>query len=228
MIGILEGPSVAGVVRKTFPTEVYSYVIRQFALSYIAYQAGCEVYFPEIRRLLKDISIQLAAVYIGRYLGTFFIAWGIRGLLPFTSGITDESCIFSQQALLASLICISSPSAIIALIFEFRAKGALTKIALGITVLLDIVCVIIFSIVIKVTYVMCPQTKGEVLTFEPAIIGMLIATILLGVAMGVVLGIIIILLLTWPMERDAVVGGHAPPTPLWITVSFLFFIFIFF
>ena len=52
-------------------------------------------------------------------------------------------------------IYVYSPGALIAIIFETKAKGPCSSISVGVTVLLDVLVVIIYSIVLAVTNGIC-------------------------------------------------------------------------
>ncbi len=141
--GVVAGPFVLGI----FSSESLDSLrfIQEFALAFIAFAAGSELYLPELRGKLRSIGWVTASLVITTLiLGTgaifFMSSW-----IPFMSSMdtVDRAAI---AFLAASIMIARSPSVAIAVINELRAKGPFTQIALGVTVISDVVVIFMFAL----------------------------------------------------------------------------------
>ncbi|PID86112.1 MAG: potassium transporter TrkA [Chloroflexi bacterium] len=145
--GVVSGPFVLGI----FSSESLDSLrfIEEFALAFIAFAAGSELYLPELRGKLRSIGwITASLVITTLILGTgaifFMSTW-----VPFMSsmGTVERAAV---AFLAASIMVARSPSVAIAVINELRAKGSFTQIALGVTVISDVVVIFMFALAASV------------------------------------------------------------------------------
>ncbi|KAE9292493.1 hypothetical protein PF008_g25049 [Phytophthora fragariae] len=115
--GILSGPFLANLLNEDVVDILGSYV-NAFALSFISFQAGQEIYLPELRPQIKSILA----------LGTtvFKLAAGAS----FYSGLV-HSCQLGIVVMSASISVLVSPSTVMALKIELNSVGPFTHVALG-------------------------------------------------------------------------------------------------
>ncbi|KAE9286802.1 hypothetical protein PR003_g26222 [Phytophthora rubi] len=115
--GILSGPFLANLLNEDVVDILGSYV-NAFALSFISFQAGQEIYLPELRPQIKSILA----------LGTtvFKLAAGAS----FYSGLV-HSCQLGIVLMFASISVFVSPSTVMALKIELNSVGPFTHVALG-------------------------------------------------------------------------------------------------
>ncbi|EDQ87531.1 uncharacterized protein MONBRDRAFT_27313 [Monosiga brevicollis MX1] len=128
--GILAGPYVLKMLSKT-EVDQLDFVF-DICLGFIAFAAGSELYYPEIKDSIQAIvKITTAQTITILVLGTL----GVWAFSPMTSFMKDME--LSQQiavALLTAAIFIArSPSSAIAIINELGAKGPFVQTALGVT-----------------------------------------------------------------------------------------------
>ncbi|MCB9234695.1 MAG: cation:proton antiporter [Bacteroidia bacterium] len=143
VIGMIAGPYLL----KMFPREATGDLgfINDISLAFIAFAAGAEMYFKELRSRMRSIvwmtAGQLAITFI---LGGFAV-WLMAGYIPFMKDMGSGARI--AVALLAGTIFVArSPSSAIAIINEMRAKGPFTATAIGVTVMIDVLVIILFTI----------------------------------------------------------------------------------
>jgi len=145
--GILVGPYVLKLAPEK--TADHLWFLDKLALAYIAFAAGSELVVRQIKNRLKTIRyITIGLVVSSFVIGTtsFFL---LSGFIPFTK--TMPSIHRIAIALLAGAILVArSPSSAIAVVNELRANGPFTKTALGVTVIMDVVVIALFSICISI------------------------------------------------------------------------------
>lgn len=141
--GALAGPFILDLVAQEAVHDLR--FIDELSLGMIAFTAGSELYLTELRSRLRSILILLSSltlvIYVLGATAIFFLA----DYIPFMSDMSSIERL--GIALLAGSILVArSPSSAIAVINELRAKGPYTKLVLGVTVAMDIVVIIVFSI----------------------------------------------------------------------------------
>ena len=145
--GVVAGPFVLGIFTESGLSQLR--FLQEFALAFIAFAAGSELYLPEIRGKLRSIGwITGALVITTLILGTGAI-FLLSTWIPFMATMdTSERAAVAFVA--ASILIARSPSVAIAVINELRAKGPFTQIALGITVVSDVVVIFMFALAVSV------------------------------------------------------------------------------
>jgi Trk K+ transport system NAD-binding subunit/Kef-type K+ transport system membrane component KefB len=145
--GILVGPFVLNLVPVTYlPSFKF---IDETALAYIAFAAGGEFILSEFRDRVKSMLF----ISFGLILLTFFFGSAAFVLLgaqiPFMVDFPLMSKI-GVGVLAGSILVARSPSSAIAIVRELQAKGPFTRTALGVTVIIDVVVIILFTINLEV------------------------------------------------------------------------------
>lgn len=145
--GAIAGPFILDLITEEAVHDLR--FIDELSLGMIAFTAGSELYLAELRSRLRSILILLSSLTITIYvLGTiaFFL---LADFIPFMQEMNTISR-FGIALLAGSILVARSPSSAIAVINELRAKGPYTKLVLGVTVAMDIVVIIIFSISLSI------------------------------------------------------------------------------
>ncbi len=143
--GILIGPYVLGMITKEELERLR--FIDEMALAFIAFAAGAELYLPEVRPRLRSIAWVTALQVLSTALIGSWAAYHLFGFIP-----DLEEPARRAIALMTGVILIArSPSSTIAVINELRAKGPFTQLALGVTVVKDVVVIILFTIAFEVS-----------------------------------------------------------------------------
>ena len=157
--GILIGPYVLDLIPKDAIPKLN--FINNFSLAFIALAAGSELYLKEIRNSIKSIVWntfgQLVITFILISLSVYFL----EGLIPFMSNMNNRSRI-AVAILSGSIFIARSPSSAIAVINELRAKGRFTKTAISVTVILDVLVIVLFTICLSVAKTLINNTDFDV------------------------------------------------------------------
>ena len=187
VMGIIAGPYILDLI----PLEAIADLdfVNDFALAFIAFTVGAELYLNELRSRFRSIIgmtvAQLSITFILGSLAVYFIA----EYIPFMQRMNIESKI--AVSLLAGTIFVArSPASAIAVVHEMRAKGPFTQTAIGVTVLKDFLVVILFAVIITIGEALITGTSFNLIYIILLLFELLFAFIL-GYALSKILGFII-------------------------------------
>lgn len=140
--GVMAGPYVLGMITKEAVANLG--FVDEISLGFIAFAAGAELYLKELKSKLQSI----AWITMGLVTFTFSLSaiafYLISSHIPFMA--TMPPVAKAAVAILAGAILVArSPSSAIAIVNELRAKGPFTQTALGVTVIMDVVVIVLFS-----------------------------------------------------------------------------------
>jgi Trk K+ transport system NAD-binding subunit/NhaP-type Na+/H+ or K+/H+ antiporter len=145
--GILAGPHVLGLIAPEVTARLG--FVDQISLAFIAFAAGAEIYGPSLRGRWRSIGWVTASLVVFTLVigggGFHLLSSRIPFLQPYGAGGR------AGMALVAAAILVArSPSSAIAVVSELRAYGPLTRTALGVTVISDVVVIVVFSVAMSV------------------------------------------------------------------------------
>lgn len=141
--GILAGPSVLALL----PVEAASGLrfVDEISLAFIAFAAGSELHMKKLRSRLKSITCTIVGLVVITFTLGSVTLFMLCDFIPFAKEMPMLSRI--AVSILGGVILVArSPSSAIAVIHELRAKGPFTQTALGVTVMMDVVVIIFYSI----------------------------------------------------------------------------------
>lgn len=140
--GAIAGPSVLGMI----PLEALPKLrlVDQVALAFIGFAAGGELHLRELRGRLRAIILTTG----GQVTATFVLGTLAAGLVFRHVGAIAElgdAVRWSAAGLAGAILVARSPSSAIAIVRELRARGAFTRMVLGVTVITDAVVIVVFA-----------------------------------------------------------------------------------
>ncbi|KAL3657539.1 hypothetical protein V7S43_017506 [Phytophthora oleae] len=197
--GILSGPFLANLLNEDVVNMLGSYV-NAFALSFISFQAGQEIYLPELRPQIKSILALLSTYYCtAMVLGTsvFMLAAG-----AFFYSDLSHSCQLGIALMFASISVLVSPSTVMALKIELNSVGPFTHLALGTCMTAEFVVLVSFSVSRVVASIYCAKldVSAKSITFTMGVV-------LMNLVLGALLGLVTILIFQLPNGQPDVVPG---------------------
>ncbi|KAL3664674.1 hypothetical protein V7S43_010423 [Phytophthora oleae] len=183
VIGIIAGPFVANLLPKALVDMLSSYV-SALALSFISFQAGQEIYLPELRPQLKQIFILLTVLYVV----AMMILTSVH-LLSNNAFFYDEfitNCQLGIALMFGSISVLGSPATVMAIKIELNSVGPFTNLMLGVTMTAEFVVLVSFSISRIICSIYCADLNVSVgnLVFTLAIVA---SNLLLGALIGLVI-----------------------------------------
>lgn len=192
--GIIAGPYLLKVVPPAALEKLR--FVDELALAYIAFAAGSELIVRQLRSRFKAIRFNtygqvMAIMVMGA--SAFFL---LSDYIPFAGRMPMSHR--AAVALMAGAILVArSPSSAMAVVNELRAKGPFTKTALGVTVIMDVVVITLFSI--------CVSIAGTVLagqSFDARFALIVIVELSLSFTLGYGLGKAIPVILARQIHKD--------------------------
>ncbi len=156
--GILIGPYVLGVL--TAEDVVRLRVLDQIALSFIAFAAGAELHYREIRQQLRRIWWITFGIVAASYALVVPVLTSLGESVPFLAGL-DERGRLGVAFVAAAILVSRSPSSLMALVSELRARGPFTRLLMGVTVALDVVVILLFAVSTSVADVLLRSADFE-------------------------------------------------------------------
>ena len=179
-VGIIAGPYMTGFLADTMVARLR--LVDDLALSFIALTAGGTLQIKFLRNRGKAIAVNIFLLTLVVFILVFFPFLFISSRLNLMPDLT-----YSQIMVLACLLGViavaRSPSSAIAIINECRAAGLFTATVLGVTVAMDVLIIIFFTLAITVSEIILGT--GTAIDFR------MITVLSLEVAGSLVLGLVL-------------------------------------
>ncbi len=180
LAGVLTGPYVLEVLSTEQVARLR--LIDEIALAFIAFAAGAELHYRELRQQLRRIWwITLGIVGASYALVVPTMLWLADGA-PFLAGM-DTQARFAVGLVTGAILVSRSPSSLIALVAELRARGPFTRLLLGITVALDVAVIMLFAISTSIADALLRESDFHASLFA-LVIGEILVALLLGAAVA--------------------------------------------
>lgn len=141
--GIIVGPYFLKFC--TFETLTSLNFIEKLSLAFIALAAGSEIFFKEIKSKIKTISFIALSIIIFVYIICGLSSYFLLDHIPFTKNLSFNNKLIIS-ILMSTVLGAISPSSSIAVIKELKARGHYTSLVLGVTIVMDIVVIVLFTI----------------------------------------------------------------------------------
>ena len=181
--GILIGPYGLDLIHIDSIKKLY--FVNDTSLAFIALTAGAELYLKEIRNSIRSILWNTLGQLVTTFIIVSFSVFFLEDFIPFMKDMNVQSKI--AIAILAGTIFIAkSPSSVIAVINEMRAKGPFTKMAISVTVILDVLVIFLFTICLTIAKNLIHGTTFD-FSFIIYLIIPLIITCLIGILFAKIL-----------------------------------------
>ena len=180
VMGIIAGPFVLKLIPADAPKKLW--FVNDFALAFIAFAAGAELYLKEIRSRIKAISWMTFGQLIVTFGLSSVAVFLIADIIPFMKGMSMQTK-WAVAILTGTIFVARSPSSAIAVINELRAKGPFTQTAIGVTVVKDFLVIILFAICFSLA-----KTFGKGASFDLIFILILFLELMAAFALGFLLG----------------------------------------
>ena len=193
LAGIFVGPFVLNLV----PVDSIAplHFVDEVALGYIAFAAGSELYIKELRGRFKSIGwVTAGNTLIVPSIGSLAIFF-LADYIPFMQSMSPAER--AAVALLGGAILLArSPSSVIAIVNELRAKGPFTQTIVGVTMLIDVIVIIVFTVNLEIADAIMTH-----LSFNIGFMILLVFELLLSLAIGFLVGKILQLILSRHVSR---------------------------
>ena len=180
LTGIIAGPFALKLIPDTAPEKLF--FVNEFALAFIAFAAAAELYLKELRSRFRSITWmtvgQLAVTFVCSAAAIYYLA----DRIPFMRGM-NMNLKLSVSILAGTIFVARSPASAIAVINEMRAKGPFTQTALGVTVVIDFLVIMLFAVSFSIA-----QALVHGVSFDQNFILLLFFELILAFLAGYLLG----------------------------------------
>ncbi|MCA9919782.1 MAG: cation:proton antiporter [Anaerolineales bacterium] len=187
--GLLVGPFVLGFASEASLEQLR--FVDEVSLAFIAFAAGRELYLPELRGRLRSINLVSAGLILATMVILTTAVYLLADFIPFMQTMGGNGR-FAVALLAAAILTASSPSSVIAIVNELRARGPYTQMSLGVTVIMDFGVIILFAL---------SSSVGDALFSDVPVNISFIFLLLIELALVVVLGFVVAWMLRWVLKR---------------------------
>lgn len=158
LVGILAGPYVSGFLTVDMVKDLQ--LIDDLALSFIALSAGGALHLNTLKARAKAIVVNIVLQTV--VLFTAFVAFIVflGRYFDFMRHLSTAEVI-GLSILLGVIAVARSPSSAMAIISETRAKGPFTETLLGVTIAMDVLIIIFFTLALSMVKNFVMPTAGS-------------------------------------------------------------------
>nr|CCA16579.1 conserved hypothetical protein [Albugo laibachii Nc14] len=186
LVGILAGPFSTDLITTKCVAKL-SDTISALALSFISFQAGQEIYYPELKPQLRGILLLLATMYL--VIMVIMTSVLIIGSGPFFHGEFHSTCQLAIALLFGSIAVLGSPATAMAIKIELNSVGPFTNLMLGATMLAEFIVLISFSVSRILSSTSCLELS---ITFVNILFtgGVILSNIIIGCGVALIITVI--------------------------------------
>jgi Kef-type K+ transport system membrane component KefB len=201
--GMLLGPSVLGVFNEQLVKEDLT-IITDIALSIIAFSIGGSLVLRKLKRLGRQIlwitPLQALAAFLftTALIAFVFPLFGGRGLA--SESFLD--ILFPMALVIGAISAATAPAATLAIIHEYKAKGPLTTILLGVVALDDGLTIFFYAFAMSIAQALVTH---EALSWQD-IVAIPLFHILIALALGGAVGVCLRQLIRFVRGREGMLG----------------------
>jgi Kef-type K+ transport system membrane component KefB len=195
LAGIVLGPEGLGLVSLEVKDRLLT--INQIALGLIALSAGGELALGRLRPRLRSIAwvaglqTSLVLTVTASSLIGFELLARSRGWPTLLPASLDQQHVLAMGLILGLVATANSPASTVAVINELRARGPFTTLAIGTTVVKDVIVILLMALVLMLSKGFVDSAKG----FEPALLARVPLEVATSLAVGAALGLLLIIYL---------------------------------
>ncbi len=195
LAGIIMSPSLLGIIDRKFLENAD--VVTHASLSIITFLIGASLSWKRIKRFGKSIAL----ITIGEAELAYILVTLAMGLYLSLTQDYDLSLVIALALLFGSLASPTDPTATLAVIHEYRAKGPLTTTVLGVAAFDDATGIINFVLGLSVALAL---TSGSSLS-PGAVMQEIVLQIFGAVLLGLLMGAVMFFLGRFAKERKEVI-----------------------
>ena len=204
----ITGYLFAGALAGSFGVELIESVqaerlrfVDEISLAVIAFVAGSELYFKELKPRLRPILSTAGGILIVAFALLTTAIFLLTETLSFTSEYTTSARLATALLGGAVLLALSPPSTI-AVIKEVRARGPFTRTALGVTVLMDVAIIVVFAVMTSMAAALLTDA-----TLSIGFLGLLLLDLGAAATLGIASGYLLRALMSWRIGKLPKIAG---------------------
>jgi Kef-type K+ transport system membrane component KefB len=186
--GIVVGPSLTGLLPELRVAGDLQ-IITEIALGVIAFLIGGSLEISKVRKVGSQIVYITAAQAAGAYLAAAITAIALfPSILAWTGGPDIPwSTLLGLALVMGAISTATAPAAVLAIIHEYKARGVLTTMLLGVVALDDALAIFFFAFSASIADSVVNQGAANIRTVLISPLGHLGISVVLGMVMGLIL-----------------------------------------
>ncbi|DAZ95696.1 TPA: hypothetical protein N0F65_003006 [Lagenidium giganteum] len=190
IVGIIAGPFVTNLLTAKL-VQLLATSVNAMALSFISFQAGQEIYLPELRPQIKSIMQLLVILYVVTMVLMTTVITLANG--PFFYASFVGLCQLAIGLMFGSIAVLGSPATVMAIKIELNSVGPFTNLMLGATMTAEFVVLVSFSLSRIVSSVYCAK-----LSISAANLFFTLGIVLSNVVVGGIIALLIVAIFSIP------------------------------
>ncbi|WP_457600171.1 cation:proton antiporter [Hydrogenivirga sp.] len=179
LAGILMSPSLLGIIDREFLESAD--ILTHASLSIITFLIGASLSWKSVRKLGKSIAF----ITLGEAELAFLFVALTMGVYLYLTQAENLAMVVALALLFGALASPTDPTATLAVIHEYRAKGVLTTTVLGVAALDDATGIVNFVLGFSVAVALTSGTSISVGSVLGEMAVQIVGALLLGAGMGV-------------------------------------------
>jgi Kef-type K+ transport system membrane component KefB len=179
--GVVSGPAVLSIFEE--PVVASLQPVSSLAIALIAFLAGAELQWGEVRTRGVTILKILSSELVFSFLGLFVTLYLLHGFLPFIAGAPTRDVV-AFTLVFAAIAIVHSPAVTMALLSETGARGPVARTTLGVVLVADVAVILFFSGALAVARALVPPSAGAEGTSFGVVAWEVGGAVLVGAAMG--------------------------------------------
>ena len=157
LAGMALGPYCFGILDRETVDDLQ--LINSFALTLIALTAGGEVSLKRIYARLRSFLTVIFGQVLVTFCGVLACMTLLLGLLP-GDFVAGKAAVVVVGSLFAVVALANSPSSTVAVIVETGARGRVSEMVLGVTIVKDLVVIVAFALVMSAGFALLEPGSG--------------------------------------------------------------------
>lgn len=141
--GVLAGPFVLNIIPNSAIRRLD--FVDEVSLAFIVLAAGGKLAINELKGRGKAMWLNVIILLVLSYALAFGITFAMAASVPFLAEMHGHQ-VAAVASLIGTIMVARSPASAIAVVQESKAKGPFTNLTLGVTVVMDLVVIVLFSI----------------------------------------------------------------------------------
>lgn len=183
VIGLFSGPFIFKLLPIGSGNNLQ--FINDISLAFIAFAASAELYIKELRSRIQSIKWMTFGQLVITFVLCSVVIYFISDYIGFMKTMSNSGKV-GVSILMGAIFVARSPASAIAVINEMRAKGPFVQTAIGVTVIIDFLVIVLFAVCFSVANVLLSGDSFD-LSFILILLAELTASFGLGVLVSQVL-----------------------------------------
>jgi Kef-type K+ transport system membrane component KefB len=185
LAGVVCGPYVINLLSERVVVSLQ--LFDDMALAIIALVAGGEMKLRVLSEKRKAFLSLIVAQVAFSFVGAAIVIFLAKGRIGFLAG-APIGAVAAVALILGVVTAARSPATTIGVVTETRAKGPLTELIVGVTVILDVIILVLVAFVVPLASLISDPSASFTFSFAKDLILEVVGSIGVGILLGITIG----------------------------------------